>query len=62
VASFLAHAWAILGNADEFFAELTPYAHGPAHLYARQLTDDPILSRFADDPRHGALIRALRSP
>jgi TolB-like protein len=62
VASFLAHAWAILGNADEFFAELTPYAHGPAHLYARQFTDDPILSRFADDPRHGALIRALQSP
>jgi TolB-like protein len=62
VALLRAYAWAVLGNADEFFAELAPHAHSPSLLYARQLTDDPILSRFADDPRHGALIRALRSP
>jgi TolB-like protein len=62
VALLRAYAWAVLGNADEFFAELTPHAHSPSLLYARQLTDDPILSRFADDPRHGALIRALGSP
>lgn len=49
-------------HADEFFAELTPYAHSPSLLYALQLADDPIRSRFADDARHGALIRALQSP
>jgi hypothetical protein len=55
---YRAYAWAVLGDADAFFAELTPHAHLPSLLHARQLADDPILSRFAHDPRHGALIRA----
>jgi TolB-like protein len=62
VALLRAYAWAILGNADEFFTELTPHAHMPSLLYARQLSDDPILSRFAADPRYDELIRALESP
>ena len=33
----------------------------PSLLYARGLRDDPMLSRFADDPRHADLIRDLES-
>jgi TolB-like protein len=62
VALLRAYAWAVLRNADEFFAELTPHAHTPSLFYARRLRDDPILSRFAADPRHNELIRTLQSP
>lgn len=62
VALLRAYGWAILGDADALFAELTPYAHMPSLLYERQLRDDPILSRFAADPRHAELIRALQGP
>ncbi len=56
-----AYGWAVLGMADEFFAELEPQARRPADLHARDLIDDPILSRFADDPRNDALIDAMRN-
>jgi TolB-like protein len=62
LAALRAWAWAVLGSPDDFFAELAPHAHSTSLLYARQLTDDPILSRFADDPRYGALIQTLQSP
>jgi TolB-like protein len=61
-AKFRATVWAILGDADAFFGELEPYARIPGDLHARELADHPILRRFADDPRHSALVRALRMP
>ncbi|MEN8374003.1 MAG: hypothetical protein ABFS34_00985 [Gemmatimonadota bacterium] len=54
-----ARGWAVLGMADGFFEELDQHAHVPSELSVRHLTDDPILSRFADDPRNDELIRAM---
>ncbi|HSM35967.1 MAG TPA: tetratricopeptide repeat protein [Longimicrobiales bacterium] len=60
LAKWRADGWAILGMADDFFAELEPYAAQPGDFHARDLIDHPIRSRFADDPRNDALIRSMR--
>jgi TolB-like protein len=59
LAKWRADGWAILGMADEFFAELEPYAAQPGDFHARDLIDHPVRARFADDPRNDELIRAM---